>query len=56
LTVYQLIHCKVLKIWEGGGGGAHAVVKVPPTTPISYCAPKEVNSLQPDVCGADSVI
>jgi hypothetical protein len=22
LTVYQLIHCKVLKIWEGGGGHA----------------------------------
>ena len=34
LTVYQLIHCKVLKIWEGGGG-AHAVVKIPPPRPQS---------------------
>jgi hypothetical protein len=55
LTVYQLIHCKVLKIWEGGRGGAHAVVKFPPPPPpptsISYCAPKEVNSLQPTVVG-----
>ena len=39
LTVYQLIHCKVLKIWEGGRGCAHAVVKVFPHNPnLLLCA------------------
>ena len=45
MTVYQLIHCKVLKIWEGVGGCPRRRESFPPT-PTNYCAPKEVNSAQ----------
>jgi hypothetical protein len=49
-----------LQGFENMGGGVGGVPtpsrKFPPTTPISYCAPMEVNSPQPSVVRTDSVI